>query len=224
MPGVTPALYRVGVGGGFNGNDPVAPPLWYITDMDALSPQQLGFHQAGAIKPWTLPLIDTSTTDHPPLPKKTWLSRNKLGGGYWLATEIILNSFLGVPPPNSHICPKSPPGLLWVLQSLSFNSTKHLIYFISPTRTAVCLNRVCQPPAPFRAIYWQAVLGRCGREPPFSIYPTGKRPKSGLSQGPCAAFRRLNPLLIHPTTLILNGLSVKLIRSPADFINLWLCS
>jgi hypothetical protein len=31
--------------------------------------------------------------------------------------------------------------------------TKHLIYFISPMRKAVCLNRACQPTAPFTAIY-----------------------------------------------------------------------
>lgn len=46
----------------------------------------------------------------------------------------------------------APQGLL---QLKYFNLTKHLIYFISPMRKAVCLNRACQPTAPFTAIYRQ---------------------------------------------------------------------
>lgn len=46
----------------------------------------------------------------------------------------------------------APEGLL---QLKYFNLTKHLIYFISPMRKAVCLNRACQPTAPFTAIYRQ---------------------------------------------------------------------
>lgn len=46
----------------------------------------------------------------------------------------------------------APQGLL---QLKYFNLTKHLIYFISPMRKAVCLNRACQPTVPFTAIYRQ---------------------------------------------------------------------
>lgn len=46
----------------------------------------------------------------------------------------------------------APQGLLHLKY---FNLTKHLIYFISPMRKAVCLNRACQPTVPFTAIYRQ---------------------------------------------------------------------
>lgn len=46
----------------------------------------------------------------------------------------------------------APRGLLHLKY---FNLTKHLIYFISPMRKAVCLNRACQPTVPFTAIYRQ---------------------------------------------------------------------
>lgn len=56
-----------------------------------------------------------------------------------------------LPLVSDHIClefllraPRGP------LHSNYFNLTKHLIYFISPMRKAVCLNRACQPPEPIQ--------------------------------------------------------------------------
>ena len=65
----------------------------------------------------------------------------------------------------------APQGLL---QLKYFNLTKHLIYFISPMRKAVCLNRACQPTAPFTAIYRQpGTLKR--RVPWFCILSSSRK-------------------------------------------------
>lgn len=63
------------------------------------------------------------------------------------------------------------PHLSWVsaraprgpLHSNYFNLTKHLIYFISPMRKVVCLNRACQPPETI-----QGNLLACLSEPRFA--------------------------------------------------------
>lgn len=73
---------------------------------------------------------------------------------------------------------RAPQGLL---QLKYFNLTKHLIYFISPMRKAVCLNRACQPTAPFTAIYRQP--GTLGEKSAVILYfiLLQKAPKSSYS-------------------------------------------
>lgn len=72
----------------------------------------------------------------------------------------------------------APRGLL---QLKYFNLTKHLIYFISPMRKAVCLNRACQPTAPFTAIYRRPGT-RCEKSTAILYFTLlWKAPKSSYS-------------------------------------------
>lgn len=136
----------------------------------------------------------------------------------WLVASAELNSFLGV-----FLC--SPwPHLSWVfLKRLpgARSSSTILIWlntwFILSLwwgRPFVLIGPVNLQP-PFRAIYWPGPRGSNeGERLQFSIYPLSQKRhlKSSHSLLLHVVFLGLNWLFIQPTTLVVNGLSVKLIH------------
>ncbi len=93
-------------------------------------------------------------------------------------------------------------------------------------RKAVCLNRACQPPAPIQSNLLAGLMRwRWRKEAAILHLPSlsKKAPKSAYSLLLHVVSSGLNWLFIQPTTLVVNGLSVKFIHLQPIWLTFGLC-
>ncbi len=127
-------------------------------------------------------------------------------------------------PHLSWVSPKGLPGACSSSTILIWLNT----WFILSLRwgMAVCLNRACQPPAPIQSnLLARLALWRWRREAANLHLPSlsKKAPKSAYSLLLHVVSSGLNWLFIQPTTLVVNGLSVKCIHSLPILLTFGLC-